>query len=112
MSGVSIRKFLCFKLYINNLSNKQNSLKIYTEMIQLNNIRLVQSEKGMYYTNYILTKSDMSCLISVSIQDFQGFRTTDVVSVSVSGERQILIISNVNTFADNYSKILLRYCYF
>ena len=45
MSGVSIRKFLCFKLYINNLSNVKQSIT------QLNGYKV--SFYGIFDNSYL-----------------------------------------------------------
>lgn len=46
MSGVSIRKFLCFKLYINNLSNSRKTVRTPTNITTGTNI--LKLDPGIY----------------------------------------------------------------
>lgn len=79
-----------------------------TSKIKLNTLSWTRSGGGKFF--YDLNISNVNKLLAATIYDWGTLRDTDVVLVSTNDEK-IIISSNVTSFINDESFIIIRYLY-
>lgn len=87
-------------------------IKTYTVDIMLSSQTWETSTYGKYYTHIDITELGINKILGVNIANWSGHKTTDIISVGCPNNTDLLISSNVNSFASTIqSKITVSISY-